>query len=206
MGWQRAPVGRRCLTRRVSERRQAEHARQGDVWRCGRRRGAEARRSKRGIASAERSGAREARTPGGCEPRSGKHQPRAAIAEAQRPKPVATHAERRRTRPLRRARTRSRSRAAKPEQASVGGRRRPKGKRTSRSGSGEASFLLAAPRGDLCQRLFSTPGGSSDPPAVRVPCRATARVLMHEAVDLPGSLGDPVPLSGRHHQKGGLAQ
>jgi len=54
------------------------------------RRGAEARRSKRGIASAERSEAREARTPGCCEPRSGKHQPCAAIAEVQRPKPVAT--------------------------------------------------------------------------------------------------------------------
>ena len=68
--------------------------------RCGRRRGgverrgAEARRPKRGIASAEESGAREARTLGCCEPRSGKHQPRAAIAEAQRPKPVATYAER----------------------------------------------------------------------------------------------------------------
>ena len=63
--------------------------------RCGRRRGgaerrgAEAQRPKRGIASAERSGAREVRTPGCCEPRSGKHQPRAVIAEAQRSKPVA---------------------------------------------------------------------------------------------------------------------
>ena len=110
-------------------------------------------------------------------------------------------AERRRTRPLR-ARTRSRGREAKPEQVSVGGRRRPKGKRISRSGSGEASFLLAAPRGDFCQRLFSTSDGSSDLPAVRVPCRATARVLMHEAVDLPGSLGDPVPCPGDTTREG----
>ena len=159
-----------------------------EVRRCSRRRGgverrgAEARRPKRGIASAERSGAREARTPGCCEPRSSERScapllpKRRATTNAATPRP---HAQ------------------PKPVQASVGGRRRPRGKCISRSGSGEASFLLAAPRGDFRQRLFSTSGGFSDLPAVRVPCRATTRVLMHEAVDLPGSLRDPVPLSGR---------
>ena len=45
-------------------------------------------------------------------------------------------------------------------------------------------------------RLLPTPGGTSNAHAVRVRLGAAARVLIHEVVALPGSLGYPPVLSG----------